>query len=92
MNKEQAKELFRKDRNAYGSPKAVMSKIDLIFDSFEYQLLQEQKDFLFELGGKLKQVSDNKLSLDDLREEILQACSELDAQQDHPMWNRVRSI
>lgn len=35
MNREEAKELFRNDKDAYGKPKAVMAKIDRIYDEFE---------------------------------------------------------
>lgn len=35
MNREEAKELFRNDKDAYGKPKSVMKKIDMIFDDFE---------------------------------------------------------
>lgn len=35
ISREQAKELFRNDRDAYGKPRAIMSKIDKIYDSIE---------------------------------------------------------
>ena len=35
MNRETAKDLFRKDRDSYGKPKGVMRKIDQIFNEFE---------------------------------------------------------
>jgi len=35
MNREQAKDLFRNDVDSYGKPKAIMSKIDLIFDHLQ---------------------------------------------------------
>lgn len=35
MTREQAKEMFRSDIDAYGKPRAIMSKIDKIYDSFE---------------------------------------------------------
>ena len=34
MNRDQAKEMFRKDKDAYGKPRSIMSKIDQIFDEF----------------------------------------------------------
>jgi hypothetical protein len=37
MNREQAKQMFRDDKDAYGKPKAVMSKIDKIYDEFEQE-------------------------------------------------------
>lgn len=37
MNRNQAKDLFRKDKDAYGKPKGIMGKIDHIFDELENQ-------------------------------------------------------
>jgi len=37
MKRAEAKDLFRKDKDAYGKPKGIMGKIDLIYDDFEYQ-------------------------------------------------------
>ena len=35
MNREEAKNLFRNDVDSYGKPKAIMTKIDLIFDHLQ---------------------------------------------------------
>lgn len=35
MTREEAKEIFRKDKDAYGKPRGIMGKIDKIFDDFE---------------------------------------------------------
>ncbi len=35
MTREEAKDLFRNDKDAYGRPRGIMKKIDMIFDSFE---------------------------------------------------------
>ena len=35
MTREEAKDLFRNDKDAYGKPRAIMHKIDQIFDAFE---------------------------------------------------------
>lgn len=35
MTREEAKEMFRSDKDSYGKPKAVMHKIDKIYDEFE---------------------------------------------------------
>jgi hypothetical protein len=35
MTREEAKKMFREDRDAYGKPKAIMHKIDQIFNEFE---------------------------------------------------------
>jgi len=35
MTRDEAKELFRKDKDSYGKPKGVMGKIDQIYDEFE---------------------------------------------------------
>ena len=37
MKREEAKDLFRKDKDSYGKPKAIMSKIDKIYDDFDAQ-------------------------------------------------------
>jgi hypothetical protein len=37
MTREEAKDLFRKDKDSYGKPKGIMGKIDLIYDDFELQ-------------------------------------------------------
>ena len=47
MTREEAKELFRNDKDSYGKPKSVMTKIDLIFDSFEKNI----PDDYFEITG-----------------------------------------
>ena len=41
MKREQAKELFRNDLNAYGKPKSIISKINLIYDEFERENLNK---------------------------------------------------
>lgn len=38
MTREEAKDLFRNDKDAYGKPRAIMHKIDQIFDAFEKPL------------------------------------------------------
>ena len=65
MNKIQAKNLFRKDVDSYGKPKAIMSKIDLIYKEFD-QTLSDFYDFL-EFNGKglgkeetIRQFKENK--------------------------------
>lgn len=35
MNREEAKNLFRNDVDSYGKPKAIMGKLDLIFDNLQ---------------------------------------------------------
>ena len=39
--RDKAKKMFKEDVNAYGCPKKVMSKIDMIYDSFEEMDLRE---------------------------------------------------
>jgi len=43
MNREEAKELFRKDKNAYGYANAPMTKIDEIYDDFESRTCENCK-------------------------------------------------
>jgi len=35
ISREEAKQMFRDDKDAYGKPRAIMSKIDIIYDSLE---------------------------------------------------------
>ena len=37
MKREDAKNLFRKDKDFYGKPRGIMGKIDLIYDDFEFE-------------------------------------------------------
>jgi len=46
MDRKQAKALFRDDTDAYGKPKAVMTKLNKIFDEFEEEKRQSLIDFL----------------------------------------------
>jgi len=41
MTREEAKQLFREDKDAYGKPKAIMTKIDKIYDEFESELIRQ---------------------------------------------------
>ena len=43
MNREEAKKMFREDRDAYGKPKAIMHKLDQIFDEFEKNIATNDK-------------------------------------------------
>ncbi|MFA5723208.1 MAG: hypothetical protein WC979_03035 [Candidatus Pacearchaeota archaeon] len=38
MNREEAKDLIRNDKDSYGKPKAIMTKIDAIYDEFEAEI------------------------------------------------------
>lgn len=40
MTREEAKQMFKEDKDAYRKPRAIMTKIDKIFDEFE----QEKED------------------------------------------------
>ena len=37
MNRKAAKKMFREDKDSYGKSKAIMSKIDKIYDEFEVE-------------------------------------------------------
>jgi len=39
MTREEAKEMFRNDKDSYGKPRGVMGKIDKIYDEFEGESL-----------------------------------------------------
>ena len=43
MNREEAKELFRSDKDAYGKPKHIMKNIDKIYDDFESVIMKRIK-------------------------------------------------
>ena len=53
MNREEAKALFRKNKDAYGKPKGVMGKIDKIFDEWE----AEEKLLTQRLGKMLLDIA-----------------------------------
>jgi len=57
MNREEAKNLFREDKDAYGKPKGVMHKIDQIYDEFEIEL-NKQKMFKINLQKELNDAND----------------------------------
>ena len=44
MTRDEAKELFRNDKDAYGKPRSIMHKIDKIFDEFEEELKSKKND------------------------------------------------
>ena len=35
MTREEAKQMFREDKDSYGKPKGIMRKLNKIFDEFE---------------------------------------------------------
>ena len=45
MTREEAKELFRNDRDSYGKPRKIMTKIDMIFDDFEKEIQQLKEKY-----------------------------------------------
>ena len=44
MTRYEAKELFRSDKDSYGKPKAVMTKINAIYDDFDKELDKARKE------------------------------------------------
>lgn len=60
MNRDEAKEMFKEDKDSYGKPKAIMSKIDKIFDGFE----TEKEDLQSDINNKLSPLK-NLISLID---------------------------
>ena len=47
MDRKAAKELFKNDRDSYGKPKAIMHKIDQIYDDFEKKIADiESKEYM----------------------------------------------
>lgn len=49
MKREEAKELFRTDKDAYGKPRSIMHKIDRIYDDFESDNKKLEKEKLQEI-------------------------------------------
>ena len=43
MKREEAKKLFREDRDSYGKPKAIMHKLDQIYNEFEKEIAENNK-------------------------------------------------
>lgn len=43
MTREEAKQMFREDKDAYGKARGVMGKIDKIYDDFEKELKETKK-------------------------------------------------
>lgn len=60
MNREKAKQMFKDDKDAYGKPRAIMAKIDKIFDEFE----GEKGDLQSDINNKLSSLK-NLISLVD---------------------------
>ena len=67
MRKEEAKELFRNDKDSYGKPKAVMSKIDKIFDEFEKEsrIIPDIRNKLSPITTLISLIEIGDLSMDD---------------------------
>lgn len=57
MTREEAKQLFRDDKDAYGKPRGIMKKIDMIYDDFEkeidmiYNEIEKRKGVVIGSGG-----------------------------------------
>ena len=52
MTREEAKQMFREDKDSYGKPRAVMTKIDKIYDDFE-QEKEDMRQWLRDEGYEL---------------------------------------
>lgn len=39
MDRLQAKQMFKNDKDSYGKPKAIMTKLDKIYDDFEKDII-----------------------------------------------------
>jgi hypothetical protein len=62
MKREEAKDLFRKNKDSYGKPKGIMGKIDLIYDDVEFReaeiqylrkAIRDQKELIDEMRSVL---------------------------------------
>lgn len=74
MKREEAKDLFRKDKDAYGKPKSIMHKIDLIYNDFESQ---DKKEYLADVEwgwiGHTKEYSALKKDMGDVCHDVVDA-------------------
>ena len=53
MKRKEAKQMFRDDKDSYGKPKAIMSKIDKIYDEFDNEIIEFGR-WLLEIKNKDK--------------------------------------
>jgi hypothetical protein len=57
MKREEAKDLFRKDKNSYGKPKGIIGKINSIYDDFESEQQKIGENIRNKLGPLLTLVT-----------------------------------
>ena len=71
MTRKEAKDLFRNDKDSYGKPRAVMTKIDEIYDDFESEQgkLQRENE-LFQQWAKSKPMWDAEDDPNKVNEEL----------------------
>jgi hypothetical protein len=63
MKREEAKDLFRKNKDSYGKPRGIIGKIDLIYDDFEsketeiqrlHKIIKEAEDLIGAMRNVLR--------------------------------------
>ena len=77
MTREEAKQEFRSDKNSQGCYKAVLTKIDLIYDSFEKQErdLDDLEEDLHKLNDKLESYKKDQLMTIEVCYHIREICN-----------------
>lgn len=93
MKREDAKNLFRKDKDSYGKPRGVMGKIDLIYDDFEFEqyeierlrkAVREQQELIETMRNVLKFCARNDVGTFYQQ----QSAREMALNNNHVVWDR----
>ena len=94
MTKEEAKILFRNDKDSYGKPKAVMSKIDKIFDEFKKESLTipDIRNKLSPITTLISLLEIGDLSMDDwyIKEAIRKSKISINYLADREVYNKEK--
>jgi hypothetical protein len=77
MTREEAKQMFRDDKNSQGCYKAVLTKIDWIYDAFEKEQrdLDELEEDCHKLNDKLESYKQDQLMTIEVWFHIRQICN-----------------
>jgi len=74
MTREEAKKWFKEDVDSYGKPKAIMSKIDKIYDDFDFILTDITKrldeihnDFKINIENRIDKIYNKINNSDDAK-------------------------
>jgi hypothetical protein len=93
MKREDAKDLFRKNKDAYGKPKGIMSKIDLIYNDVDFmeetlrKTVAEQRNLINTMRVVLKFCARNDVGTYYQQ----QAAKEMALNNTHLVWDRYNA-